>query len=116
MALPAAMILVYKPLAQQYLLPMQQKRIAQAPSNACRSGYCSPPTLRGVLAILMVSKRYISLDTSPPLCPLFPELFQSRRSEILRPHHRVHLNRRIEQEKPGLRDRRDLGRILQIHY
>jgi hypothetical protein len=34
MALPAAMISVYKPLAQQYLLPMQQKRIAQALSNA----------------------------------------------------------------------------------
>ena len=54
MALPAAMISVYKPLAQQYLLPMQQKRIAQAPSNARRSGYCSPPTLRRALATLMV--------------------------------------------------------------
>ena len=54
MALPAAMISVYKPLALQYLLPMQQKRIAQAPSNARRSGYRSPPTLRRALAILMV--------------------------------------------------------------
>lgn len=51
MALPAAMISVYKPLAQLYLLPMQQKRIAQAPSNARHPAIAPRLPLGGLKAI-----------------------------------------------------------------
>jgi hypothetical protein len=67
----------------------------------------------------MPEKRFVQLFAAanwPALRPLFAQFVEPRSPKLVRGHYNMELHVSLEQEKPGFRVSRNLGRTLQVNY